>query len=152
MTSARPVTFRAVRAEDAEDLAAIRVEAMRDSLERLGRFDPERARRRFLDSFVAADTQAIFADGERVGVFVLRRRADGLLLDHLYIRPANQNLGIGARVLREVCARADAIGVDVRLGALRGSAANRFYARHGFEWVGDSEFDNYYVRRPRTGF
>lgn len=36
---------------DAQALATIRVAAMRESLERIGRFDPDRARRRFLDTF-----------------------------------------------------------------------------------------------------
>jgi len=41
---------------DAELLAQIRVEAMRPSLEAVSRFDPERARNRFLSSFQPLDT------------------------------------------------------------------------------------------------
>jgi hypothetical protein len=36
----------------------------------------------------------------------------------------------------------------VRLGALRGSDANRFYRRHGFVQVDESAWDIRYVRAP----
>jgi len=69
-----------------EALVAIRIAAMRESLERIGRFDRQRARERFLAGFDPA---------------------------------------------------------------LRASAANRFYERHGFELERRSEWDDHYVRHPR---
>lgn len=141
--------FRAVDASAAQELACLRVEAMRESLERAGRFDPVRARARLLDAFSPEHTREIVQGGERVGFFVVKPAAGALLLEHLYVRPACQNRGIGAAVLRTLFATADEAGVVVRVGALRGSDANRFYVRHGFERVRESEFDNYYVRRPR---
>jgi ribosomal protein S18 acetylase RimI-like enzyme len=142
------LTFRAVDWGDGEALAASRVEAMRPSLERVGRFDADRARCRFLDSFAPEYTREILSDGARVGFFVLRPQGEGLLLDHLYIRPSCQGRGIGAAVLRSVFAEADARGLEVRVAALRESDANGFYVRHGFVIESQAEFDNYYVRRP----
>ena len=144
-----PITLEAVVAEDAEDLAALRVEAMRESLERVGRFDADRARTRFLANFSPEFTRAIVHGGERVGFAVVRPCADGLLLDHLYVRPSSQNRGIGAAALQAVFAQADACSANVRVGALRESDSNRFYLSHGFELVEQAEFDNYYVRRPK---
>ena len=46
------VAFEAAVGDDAEALVAIRIAAMRESLERLGRFDPQRARDRFLAGFI----------------------------------------------------------------------------------------------------
>ena len=37
---------------------------------------------------------------------------------------------------------------SLRVGALRASAANRFYLRHGFVPDGEGEFDLYYRRAP----
>jgi hypothetical protein len=54
-----PITFENAVASDAEALAAIRVEAMRESLERIGRFDPQRARERFLSAFSPTHTRHI---------------------------------------------------------------------------------------------
>jgi GNAT superfamily N-acetyltransferase len=147
MGDASPV-FRPVDPEDGEALAALRVEAMRPSLERVGRFDSDRARLRFLDSFSPEYTHEIRAGGVRVGFFVVRPQNGGLVLDHLYVRRSHQNLGIGAAVLRSVFADADARGLDVRVGALKESDSNRFYLRHGFAMESQAEFDNYYVRRP----
>jgi GNAT superfamily N-acetyltransferase len=74
------------------------------------------------------------------------RIEDGLLLDHLYVKPAAQGRGIGAAVLAMVFAQADAQSLPVQVGALRESDSNRFYLRHGFRLVGQTEFDNCYVR------
>lgn len=152
MVPAAPrVTFEPAAADDAEALVAIRIAAMRESLERLGRFDPQRARDRFLAGFDPASTRHVLADGERVGFVVVREQGDGLLLDHLYLLPRVQGCGIGAAVLADVLARADACRLPVRVGALRGSDANRFYQRHGFELVQQDEWDNLYRRTPLPG-
>jgi RimJ/RimL family protein N-acetyltransferase len=140
------IAFEAARADDAQALAGLRLDAMRESLERIGRFDPVRARERFLSGFAPEFTQHIVAAGQRVGFVVVKPVDGGLLLDHLYIEPQFQRRGIGAAVLSRVFARADLQAKPLRVGALRGSASNRFYQRHGFEWVEAAEWDNYYVR------
>ncbi|VWC75849.1 GNAT family acetyltransferase [Burkholderia lata] len=142
------LTFPAAMRSDVEALVAIRIVAMRDSLERIGRFDPQRARERFLASFDPALCRFIEADGVNAGFFVVRPREDHWLLDHLYIVPGHQGKGIGAAVLRRILVEADEKRVPVRVGALRGSDSNRFYARHGFVQADEAEWDIYYVREP----
>jgi GNAT superfamily N-acetyltransferase len=132
---------------DFEELLALRSDAMRESLTRLGRLDPERSRERFRASFSAKATRHVVVDGARVGFVAVKPHEDGLLLDHLYVRPGSQGQGIGAAVLSQVFSEADHAGLALRVGALRESAANRFYLRHGFEKVGQSEWDFYYLRR-----
>jgi GNAT superfamily N-acetyltransferase len=87
--------------------------------------------------------------GVRVGVVVVKPQAARLVLDHLYIHPDQQRQGIGGAVLAQVFARADAEGKSVHLRALKDSDSNHFYLRHGFELLGQGEFDNYYVRAAR---
>lgn len=147
--SSYPVDLYPVDLTEADELADLRVAAMRDSLERVGRFDPVRARDRFLLTFCPEHTRHIVQSGARVGFMVLKTVGDEFLLDHLYIRPGHQGQGIGAAVLALVFSQADALGLPVRVGALKGSEANRFYVRHGFVGVEHGEFDNYYVR-PHT--
>ncbi|MET1079867.1 MAG: GNAT family N-acetyltransferase [Pseudomonas sp.] len=132
--------------EDFEELLALRVEAMRESLQRIGRFDPVRARERFRAGFSAAYTRHIECAGQRVGFVVVKPHADCLLLDHLYIHPDVQGQGIGAAVLARVIEEADLNARPVRVGALRESGSNRFYLRNGFVLVEQGEFDNYYLR------
>ena len=88
--------------------------------------------------------------GARVGFVVVRPQGDGLLLDHLYLLPSAQARGVGSEVLAHVLADADARGLAVRLCALRESAANRFYLRHGFVHERTSEWDEHYLRPARA--
>jgi ribosomal protein S18 acetylase RimI-like enzyme len=83
-----------------------------------------------------------------VGLLTLRPVADALVLDHLYVEPKAQGQGLGAWALDWVKAQADSRQLPVSLSALRESAANRFYQRHGFVEVGRSEFDIDYRRMP----
>ncbi len=140
------VVLCAASNNDLEDLVAIRIEAMRESLERLGRFNPNRARERFLGTFEATSTRRIEVSGYLVGFVVIRDHQNELLLDHLYVIPSAQGAGIGSQVLTQIFREADEIGRPIKVGALKESASNRFYTRHGFVFVESGEFDNYYVR------
>ncbi|MBT2373212.1 GNAT family N-acetyltransferase [Pseudomonas fluorescens] len=145
-----PVMLVPAQQSDVDDLVAIRIEAMRESLERVGRFDPVRARERFLSGFEAHNTRYIEVSGDRVGFVVVKHHSNELVLDHLYVRPSAQGSGIGSAVLAQICKAADVAALPIKVGALKESASNRFYTRHGFQFVESSEFDNYYVRQSLT--
>ena len=136
--------------EDAEHLVALRIAAMQESLERIGRFSPERARARFLDTFDPSQTRHIVVDGQRVGFVMIRPNQEGLYLDHLYIHPDFQNRGLGSQVLKVILAEADKAGQQVKVGALKESDSNRFYQAHGFELVEEGEWDNFYIRPAQS--
>jgi GNAT superfamily N-acetyltransferase len=130
-------------------VVALRIEVMRESLQRIGRFDPARARERVRSGFAPAYTRHIELNGCRVGFVVVKPVEDYLLLDHLYIHLHFQGKGVGAAVLQKIFEEADTAKKALRVGALRGSDANRFYLKHGFGFVGESEWDIYYLRAPR---
>ena len=134
---------------DFEELVALRIAAMRESLERVGRFDPVRARERFRASFSAPHTRHVIVNGLKVGFVAIKPAPDQLLLDHLYISPGNQGQGIGAAVLTQIFKEADDQSMPLRVGALRGSDSNRFYQRNGFEFLAEEEWDIYYLRPAR---
>jgi protein tyrosine phosphatase (PTP) superfamily phosphohydrolase (DUF442 family)/ribosomal protein S18 acetylase RimI-like enzyme len=142
------VTFSDVTVADFDELAALRIAAMRASLEQVGRFDPERARERLRKSFYPEGTRFIVLDGRRVGFYTFRHADDGAHLDHFYIHPDWQSRGIGSFVMRRLLAESDAGQRTIHLGALRGSESNRFYQRHGFTKTSEDEWDIYYVRGP----
>lgn len=121
--------------------------AMRESLERAGHFDPQRARERLSRGYLPAYTRHILKWGELVGFVVVQPRAEDWLLDHLYIHPNAQGEGIGSWVLEQVLRDADFEARAVAVTALKHSAANRFYLRHGFVLQAEGEWDLYY-RRP----
>jgi GNAT superfamily N-acetyltransferase len=144
MTSTMP-TLSPVAIADFEDMVVLRIEALRESLERLGRFDPARARERLAAGFKPEYMQHIVRADERIGFITLHPDTDSvsqaLHLDHLYIRPACQGQGIGAWALNWAKTQAVAQGCDITLSALKHSDANRFYLRHRFVQVDESEFD-----------
>ncbi|OAE50900.1 GNAT family acetyltransferase [Achromobacter xylosoxidans] len=148
---AAPLRFTPATQADFEALLALRIAAMRDSLERLGRFDPDRARERLRGTFRPECTWHIEADGDRIGFYCLRPDGEGLRLDHLYVHPCAQGRGVGGQVLRRILRDADRDRQAVTLSALRGSDSNRFYRRHGFVQTGEGEWDIEYLRPPAAG-
>lgn len=145
VTNPSSLTLRQVCAEEGAALAELRARAMQPSLEAIGRFDPLRVRARFLENFDPASTREVLWEGRRVGFVVLRPVEDHLLLDHLYIDPTAQGLGLGAQVLMQVISEAHAQKKTLRVGALKQSRSNDFYLRHGFVLENQGEWDNYYV-------
>lgn len=128
----------------------LRAVVMRPDLERLGRFDEHRVRQRFRDAFVERHMAIIMAEGHHfAGCVALRPAADGHWLEHFFIAPELQGLGLGSAVLRSLLARTDADGELVRLNVLQGSAAQRLYERHGFTVETEDPVDVFMVRGPR---
>ncbi|WP_293502857.1 GNAT family N-acetyltransferase [Roseateles sp.] len=130
-------TLAPVADADFEAMLALRIEALRESLERLGRFDPGVARARLRSQFRPEWMQHLVVDGERVGYFTVEPREGELRLHHLYLKPSAQGRGLGAWVM----GRLKAQGLPIALAALRGSRANDFYHRHGFRVVEEQDFD-----------
>jgi GNAT superfamily N-acetyltransferase len=139
--------------DDFEALFALRMSAMRESLQRLGRFDPQRARERLSRPFEPAHTRHILQAGEVVGFVVVlpmpSDQPDHLVLDQFYIAPQSQRQGVGSWVMVQVLGEADRLGLPVRVTALRLSDANTFYQHHGFELQEESEWDLHYLRPAR---
>ena len=137
--------------DDFESLLSLRLAAMRESLQRVGRFDPQRARERLSRAFEPAHSRHILLAGESVGFVVVLPMVDHLLLDHLYVAPQVQGRGIGSWVMAQVLAEADRLNQPVRVTALKLSDANRFYQRHGFVLQQESDWDLHYLRPAQQG-
>lgn len=131
--------------DDFEAMVALRIAAVRESLERLGRFDPVRARAWLTAGFVPQDMHHIVVDGQRVGFTTLRPddavTPSTLKLDHLYVLSAFQSQGLGAWVLNWAKTQAIAAQIDITLSMFTLSDDNFFYLRHGFVQTGESDFD-----------
>lgn len=138
------VSYVEVSADDAEILADLRVSAMRESLENLGRFDPERARLRFIQNFEPQKTTKIECQESLIGFYMIDILEKEIWLKHLYIAPDFQNAGIGSQVIENVKRIANKKQLSIKLGALKESRSNHFYQKHGFVFSHDEEWDNYY--------
>ncbi|GAB2936529.1 GNAT family N-acetyltransferase [Streptomyces heilongjiangensis] len=144
-------TLRGASVADAEPLAELRAVVMRPDLERLGRYDEDRVRRRFRDGFDAAHTWIIEVGGESAGCVALRPAEDAHWLEHFYLAPHLHGSGTGTAVLRYLLDRCDRDGTVVRLNVLRGSPARRLYERHGFATESEDPVDVFLVRHPAHG-
>lgn len=143
------VTCIVVTSEDFEELVTFRIAAMRDSLERVGRFDPVCARERLAKSFYPEHTRFILLDGTKVGFYTFRPMESYYQLDHFYVHPSYQSQGIGSYILHQLLACSDSFRLPVQLTALRNSEANLFYQRYGFVKTTEDEWDIHYIR-PAT--
>ena len=140
-------SFGPVTAEDFEALVSLRIEVMRPSLTRIGRYDLQRSRERFRATFLPADTHRILVDGVAAGcVATWAEPPHAWRIEHFYLAPAYQGRGLGGAVLQRIVQTAPADVTTFRVGALKESDANRFYQRHGFRQVASSEFDIEYER------
>lgn len=143
------IHFRPTTEDDFDALVELRIEAMRESLEKIGRFDRERSLERFRASFVASDTTRIFHNETLVGFYALTHGTDHLHLGHLYVEPRHQNLGIGSQAMEAIIESSTKAGMPIRLGALKESRSNDFYRKQGFVVSSEDEWDTYYERPPK---
>jgi GNAT superfamily N-acetyltransferase len=138
--------LRPSRDTDGPWIAELRAVVLRPDLERLGRFDPVRVRRRFLDGFCPELTQIIEVEGRSAGSITVRPESDSVWIEHYYLEPAFHGQGLGGGVLREVMATY----VDhrpFRLNVLQGSAARRLYERHAFAVESEGPVDVFMAAR-----
>ena len=142
--------FRNATEEDFEPLLAIRIDVMREHLERVFRYKPSRARRIFREHFAEPGMRAIMIGDELGGCVAFRKGADAIKLDSFYLHRRHHNSGLGATILKVLLAEADAAGLPVRLDVLTGSKADRFYLRHGFVKLREDEIEGEY-ERPTAG-
>ena len=137
--------LRRAMTTDIDWLAELRVQVLRDDLERLGRFDPIRVRQRMRDAFRPEDTPIIVFEGEHVGSISVRKEPDARWIEHFYISPQSQNRGIGTSVLAIVLTKHDPR--PHRLNVLQGSSARRLYERHDFAVDPEDDVDVWMTRR-----
>ena len=95
---------------DLEELTELRAVAMREDLERLGRYDDRRVRQRLRDGFNPEHTLVIEVNGELAGCVALRPAEDCHWLEHFFLAPHAQGCGIGSAVLSRLLESCDRDG------------------------------------------
>jgi len=147
--------FAAPSEADFEPLLALRIEVMREHLERVFRYKPSRARRIFRAHFDEPGMRLILLDSEgagdeRIGCVGFRDEPECLKIDSFYLERRFHNSGLGTAILKVLLAEADALAKPIRLEVLTGSKADRFYLRHGFVKLREDAIEAEYERPFRN--
>ena len=140
------IELQGAKAEDLEELVKIRIAAMRESLEKVGRFDAARARARLTEDFQTKNTTCFLYKTNIIGFIISKQENEEIVINHLYVLPEFQNRGIGKFVLDKIIEQGKNERRNIRLITLKESRANNFYLKNGFKYLGSLEFDNMYLR------
>lgn len=138
--------FAPVGEADFEPLLALRIDVMREHLERVFRYDPERARHVFREHFQEPGLRLIQADDATIGCVGFRVGPEAIKLDSFYLDRRHHNVGLGTAILKVLLGEADALRLPLRLELLNGSKADRFYLRHGFAKLSENAIEGTYER------
>jgi GNAT superfamily N-acetyltransferase len=141
-----PWRFGPASEADFEPLLALRIEVMREHLERVFRYDPERARRVFREHFHEPGLRLVLVGDLTIGCVGFRVGTSQIRLDSFYLDRRHHNTGLGTTILKVLLAEADALGLPIRLEVLNGSKADRFYLRHGFVKLSEDAIEGTYER------
>jgi GNAT superfamily N-acetyltransferase len=151
--STEPLAWRFAPPSEAdfEPLLALRIDVMREHLERVFRYKPSRARRIFRAHFDEPGMRLILMESKdagdrRIGCVGFRSEPDCRKIDSFYLERRFHSSGVGTAILKVLLAEADAQGLPVRLEVLTGSKADRFYLRHGFVKLREDEIEAEYER------
>ncbi|WP_426958893.1 GNAT family N-acetyltransferase [Muricoccus radiodurans] len=130
---------------DFERLLDLSVRVMREHLERVGRWDPERRRARMRAAFDPALYRLIQVPGGWAGCVAVVEHPDHREIHSFYLEPGLQGRGLGRAVLDAILAEQP--DRPVRIEVLKESPAARFYERAGFRLTGEAPFDLLYEHR-----
>lgn len=139
-------SFDSVSEADFEPLLEIRIDVMREHLERVFRYSPERAREFFRTAFDEPGLRLIKVDDVLAGCVAFRVKESSIQIDSFYLARRHHNGGLGGRILAALLREADGRGLPVTLGVLHGSPASRFYERQGFVKIDADDVEAYYER------
>jgi ribosomal protein S18 acetylase RimI-like enzyme len=127
------VMIRRARPYDAAALAGLARSAYAHYVDRIGS-EPAPMNADYMSLIDAGQIWVAEQDAALVGLLVLKRAADHMLLDNVAVSPESQGHGVGARLLEFTDEHARAQGLaEVRLYTNEAMTENiGFYTRHGY--------------------
>jgi len=154
------LTLREATTEDEPFLFSVYADSRRDELACVPWTDDERLAflagqfvaqyRYYREHYDAATYYVVLADAEPCGrLFVARWPHEIRIMDIAFVT-ARQGAGFGTRLLRALCAEADAAGTALGIHVEKQNRAQRLYARFGFAQRLDRGVYWYLVRPPQS--
>ncbi|WP_163832785.1 GNAT family N-acetyltransferase [Spartinivicinus ruber] len=134
--------------EHAEKLSEIYLASLKESLERVGAFNPIKLKSQFIDNYSQFNFEKIVTGNKTIGFFSIKEMEDHLWLVHLYIDIPHQGKGIGTIILDRVKRLSKEKNLPIRLTAIKNSKSNSFYQKHGFIKINDDDSNIDYKYEP----
>ncbi len=135
-----PVSRRPAQDSDREFLFRLLEQSLRKYVEEaLGGWDEAAQRRDFNARLLLPTHEILERDGRAIGCLSTAQLPDAIALHRVFLLPEAQGQGVGTELVREVIARAAALGLPVRLRVFKTNPAHELYRRLGFAVVGESE-------------
>ena len=127
-------SLRAAAENDMEFVHQVTEDAMREYVEATwGRWAPVEQREKCRKSFNPNTHKIVQVGGKEVGVLAVQEHVTHVQLEKLYLLAGSRRCGLGSELLQHVVRIGQAKHLPVRLRVLAvNTAAQRFYARHGF--------------------
>jgi ribosomal protein S18 acetylase RimI-like enzyme len=86
-----------------------------------------------------AEHRVVLLSDRPVGRLIVVRGDREILLADIALLPEFRNAGIGARLIKDLCAEAADAGLPVKLQVLKFNRAARLYERLGFHLTGENQ-------------
>lgn len=147
-TLIRVFELRPATRDDAELLWRIQSLALGAYVSAVFGSDAAEQRRFFDEHFQIEAHQIVRVGGRDAGYLCYEERPDHVYLANVALLPEFQRRGVGTALVRFVVEQATALGLPVRLQVLRSNPARAFYARLGFELVGETGSHWLLAREP----
>ena len=145
------IRLRPAKSRDYLFALALHLNSAKRYLSKIGRWDRRRIVSRFRRGYKQAQARVICVEGKAIGWIQVAELVGRLHLRQLHLVPGHRGKGIGARLIKELFRRGDALGKPVTLEVLHGNPARSLYLRLGFRQTGQDADKIHMIRRPRRG-
>ncbi len=138
--AASDLVLRRATDEDSEFAFMMRKAAFRVYVDKSGGWDDRKERHRHARNFALYDYRVIHFQGASCGIAALDLTDKCLKLNQIFIAPAYQGRGIGARCMAMLFAEAGRLGVPIQLRVMKvNPRARELYTRLGFSVADETE-------------
>ena|SRR5205807_1999109 len=90
-------------------------------------------------AYPQAEHQIVVLNGQPIGRLLVKHAPDSILLVDIALLAEHRNVGIGARLLRELIERSEKTSIPIRLQVMKTNPAQHLYERLGFVATGEDE-------------
>jgi ribosomal protein S18 acetylase RimI-like enzyme len=133
------IRLRQATEDDLDFLWTLHRSTMREYVAQTWSWEDEFQERHFRGKFEPERIQIVLYQGAPIGSISVHYERSRIFLGVIEIAPAYQGRGIGTRLIRRLCDKADAANVPLELQVLKVNPAIKLYERLGLAVVGETD-------------